>query len=84
MEMIDVLTTIGGFMLAIIGYFLKQTMEELKQIKEIAYKTKTKVEVLENDYLNKVDALNKKFDLLYSAIDKLTEKLEELNIKIRK
>lgn len=83
MEMMELLTTIGGLMMAIIGFFLRQTMQELKDIKEVAYKTKTKVEVLENDYLNKVDALNKKFDLLYNAIDKLTTKIEELNIRIK-
>lgn len=83
MEMIELLTTIGGLMLSIIGFFLRQTMQQLKDIKEIAYKTKTKVEVLENDYLNKVNSLNDKFDLLYNAIDKLTNKIEELNKRIK-
>jgi hypothetical protein len=82
MEMIDILTTVGGVMMAIIGYFLRQTMQELKDIKVIAYKTKTKVEVLENDYLNKIGQLNQKFEMLYTAIDKLTTKIEELNKRI--
>ena len=79
----ELLTAIGGVMMAIIGFFLRQTMQELKDIKEVAYKTKTKVEVLENDYLNKVNSLNSKFDLLYNAIDKLTDKIEELNKRIK-
>jgi peptidoglycan hydrolase CwlO-like protein len=83
MEMMELLTAIGGLMMAIIGFFLRQTMQELKDIKEVAYKTKTKVEVLENDYLNKVNSLNSKFDLLYNAIDKLTDKIEELNKRIK-
>lgn len=83
MEMMELLTAIGGLMMAIIGFFLRQTMQELKDIKEVAYRTKTKVEVLENDYLNKVDSLNLKFDLLYNAIDKLTDKIEELNKRIK-
>jgi len=83
MEMMELLTTIGGVMMGIIGFFLRQTMQELKDIKEVAYKTKTKVEVLENDYLNKVNSLNSKFDLLYNAIDKLTDKIEELNKRIK-
>ena len=83
MEMMELLTAIGGVMMAIIGFFLRQTMQELKDIKEVAYRTKTKVEVLENDYLNKVDSLNLKFDLLYNAIDKLTDKIEELNKRIK-
>jgi peptidoglycan hydrolase CwlO-like protein len=83
MEMMELLTAIGGVMMGIIGFFLRQTMQELKDIKEVAYKTKTKVEVLENDYLNKVNSLNSKFDLLYNAIDKLTDKIEELNKRIK-
>lgn len=82
MEMIELLTIIGGVMLSVIGYFLRQTMQELKDIKAVAYKTKTKVEVLENDYLNKIASLNQKFDLLYTAIDRLTTKIEELNKRI--
>jgi uncharacterized coiled-coil DUF342 family protein len=82
MEMMELLTIIGGLMLSVIGFFLRQTMNELKEVKEVAYKTKSKVEVLENDYLNKVASLNQKFDLLYNAIDKLTGKIEELNKKI--
>lgn len=83
MEMIELLTAIGGLMMGVIGFFLRQTMQELKDIKEIAYKTKTKVEVLENDYLNKVNSLNDKFDLLYNALEKLTNKIEELNKRIK-
>jgi hypothetical protein len=81
--MMMLLTGTGGLMLAIIGFFLRQTMAELKEIKEVAYKTKSKVEVLENDYLNKINSLNQKFDLLYNAIDKLTSKLEELNKRMQ-
>lgn len=79
----QLLTAIGGLMVTVIGFFLRQTMQELRDVKEIAYKTKTKVEVLENDYLNKVNSLNDKFDLLYNAIDKLTNKIEELNKRIK-
>ena len=83
MEIIELLTLIGGVMLSVLGYFLKQTMSELKEVKAIAYSTKTKVEVLENDYLNKIASLNGKFDLLYNALDKLTTKIEELNKRIK-
>lgn len=83
MEMIDILTVIGGVMMAIIGFFLRQTMQELKDVKDVAYKTKTKVEVIENDYINKISALNQKFDLLYNAIDKLSNQIEELNKRMK-
>lgn len=79
----ELLTILGGVSISVIGYFLKSTMDEIKKIKEVAYQTKTKVEVLEADYLNKISALNEKFDLLYSAINKLTDKIEKLNDKIK-
>ena len=53
--MMMVLTGMGGIMLAVIGFFLRQTMRELKEVKQVAYTTKSKVEVLENDYLNKIE-----------------------------
>lgn len=81
--MIDVLTAIGGLMLAIITFFLKQTMSDLKDVKEVAYKNKTKLEVMENDYMNKIGALNQKFDLLYNAINKLSDQIEELNKRMK-
>lgn len=80
--MMMLLTGMGGIMLAVIGFFLRQTMSELKEVKQVAYTTRSKVEVLENDYLNKINSLNQKFDLLYNAIDKLTDKIEELNKRI--
>jgi TolA-binding protein len=83
MEMIDLLTIIGGVMLATIGYFLKRTMDELKEVKGLAYENSTKIKVLETDYINKIDQLNQRMDLLYKSIEKLTEKIELLNNKIR-
>ena len=82
MEMIDLLTVIGGLMLSVIGYFLKRTMDELKEIKTITYESQTKIKVLENDYVNKIDSLNQRIDMLYNSIEKLTDKIEKLSDKI--
>jgi flagellar capping protein FliD len=83
METIDFLTGIGGIMLAIISYFLKQTMSDLKEVKEVAYSTSTKVKVLENDYVNKVQQLNDKFDLLAESLRELNKNIQKLNDKIK-
>jgi len=83
MDIHTILTFLGGLSISVIGYFLKSTMDEIKKIKEITYTTKTKVEVMEADYMNKIGALNEKFDLLYTAINKLTDKIEKLNDKIK-
>jgi hypothetical protein len=78
METIDILTFIGGLAVSIISYFLKQTMGDLKQVKEIAYETKSKLNVLEVDYLNKIDQLNQKFDMLNDSIKELTREIKNI------
>jgi competence protein ComGF len=79
MEMIDLLTTIGGIMLAVIGWFLKQTMAELKDVKEMSYSTKNQLDVLKNDHINKYANMTDKFDELKLAVVDLTKEIKELN-----
>lgn len=79
----SILTFIGGIMLAIIGYFLRQTMEELKEVKKATYLTSTKLEVLERDYLLQVKYLNDKFDDLSDNMVELTKEIKNLSQKIK-
>jgi hypothetical protein len=72
---------IGGLMFTIIGYFLKYTMDDLKSVKILSYETKSKLEVLQNDHMNKHANLTDKFDELKTALNDLTKELKELNIK---
>lgn len=78
MDALNFLTFIGGLSISIIGYFLKQTMGDLKSIKEISYETRSKLNVLENDYINKVEALNNKFDMLNESIRELTKEIKNI------
>jgi len=79
MEMINLLTLIGGVMLAVIGYFLKSTMDDLKSVKLMSFETKNKLALLENDSVNKYNNLSDKFDDLKSALVDLTKEIKELN-----
>ncbi len=79
MEIIDLLTLIGGVMLAVLGYFLKETMSDLKSVKLMSFETKNKLNVIENDYLNKHANLSDKFDDLKAALVDLTREIKELN-----
>jgi len=79
----EILTLLGGLSISVIGYFLKETMSDLKSVKSISFETKTKLQVLETEYMNKIERLNEKFDLLYDAIEKLSNKIEDLNEKIK-
>ena len=81
MDMMSILTLIGGVMFAIIGYFLKETMSDLKSVKLLTYETKNKLDILQNDHINKHAALTDKFDELKQALNELTKELKELNKK---
>jgi hypothetical protein len=83
MEMIDLLTAIGGIMLAVIGYFLKATMAELKSVKDLSYSTKNQLDILKNDHINKYGSLSDKFEDLKSAIVDLTNELKDLNKRVK-
>lgn len=83
MQTIDILTMIGGVMIAIIGYFLKTTMEDLKSVKLMSFETKNKLAILENDHINKHANLSDKFEELKAAITELTKELKELNKRVK-
>ena len=74
-----VLTMIGGVMLTILGYFLKSTMDDLKSVKLLSYETKNKLDILQNDHINKNANLSDRFDELKQALNELTKELKELN-----
>lgn len=80
----SILTMIGGVMLATIGYFLKSTMTELKEVKKTAYITATKLEVLERDYMLQLKHLNTKLDDLTDVVTDLTKEIKSLNEKVKK
>jgi len=81
MDALNFLTFVAGLSITIIGYFLKQTMSDLKSVKEISYETRSKLNVLENDYINKVEALNNKFDMLNDSIRELTKEIKNMTRK---
>jgi hypothetical protein len=74
---------IGGVILTILGYFLKETMNDLKSVKLLTYETKNKLDILQNDHINKHANLTDKFDELKQALNELTKELKELNKKSR-
>jgi hypothetical protein len=83
MDVINILTLIGGIMLSVIGYFLKSTMEDLKSVKSVSFETKNKLALLENDSVNKYNNLSEKFDDLKGALIDLTKEIKELNKRVK-
>jgi peptidoglycan hydrolase CwlO-like protein len=83
MDMLPLLTIIGGVMLSIIGYFLKKTMDDLRSVKEMSYDNRSKIELLQNDYNNKYNNLSEKFDELKLTMNELIKEIKELNKRIK-
>lgn len=83
MEMIELLTVIGGIMLAIIGFFLRQTMADLKSVKLMSYENKSKIEVLEKEHILRHQNLTEKFDELKLTMSELIKEIKELNKRIK-
>lgn len=84
MDTLSVLTFIGGLMIAIIGFFLKRTMDELKEVKILAADTSTKLEVMKKGHDLQLEFLSDKFDDLEDAMKDLTKEIKELNKSIKK
>ena len=78
----ELLFALGGLSISVIGYFLKRTLDELEKVKGVAYENKNRLNVIEVDYLNKINTLNEKFDDLKEVIKDLTLEIKELNKKI--
>lgn len=77
------LTMIGGVMLAVIGYFLKETMKDLKQVKMLSYENKNKIDILEKEHILRHQNLSEKFDELKLTMSELIKEIKELNKRIK-
>ena len=83
MGMVDIFTFIGGLMLTVIGYFLKKTMDELKEVKTISYDNQTEIKLIKADHKNKYDSLTEKFEELKVTMIDLIKEIKELNRRIK-
>ncbi len=83
MEMMTLLTMIGGIMLSIIGYFLRETMKDLKDVKTLSYENKKRIDLLEREYMLRFDNLTGKFDELKLTMSELIKEIKALNTRIK-
>lgn len=75
---------IGTIVLSVMGYFLKATMTDLKDVKQTAYETKSKLAVIESEYTLKHTHLTEKFDELHDAVKDLTKEIKSLTQELHK
>ena len=87
MEKVEILTIYNillGTSIGIIGFFLKKVLEDLKDVKKMAYDTEKDLEILKTDHLNKYNRLEEKFDDLFDAVRDLTKEIKSLNQQLSK
>jgi hypothetical protein len=78
----NILIFMGGIIISIIAYFLKQTMNDLKETKALSVNTKNELDVLRNDHTNKYDHITENFNRLEKAIIALTTEIKDLTKSI--
>jgi len=83
MDFNEFLVLMGGISISVIGYFLRNALNEVKEVKSITYDNKSKIELLEKEYMLRIERLNEKIELLYSAIDKLNDNIDKLAARIK-
>jgi len=76
---LDLIKIALGLAIAIIGWFLNATMEDLKQVKQMSFENKSGLDLIKNDYQNKIDHITEKFDELKQTMNDLIKEIKELN-----
>lgn len=83
-EILTIYNILLGTSIGIIGFFLKKVLEDLKDVKKMAYDTEKDLEILKTDHINKYNRLEEKFDDLFEAVRDLTKEIKSLNTQLSK
>ncbi len=78
MENINILPTIIGIVISVMGYFLKKTMDKLDAVEKQGIENKAKIDIVDNNHTH----LSEKVDKLYDAIKDLTVEIKNLSKEI--
>lgn len=73
----------GSIIVAIIGYFLRKTMDKQEEIDKATILIRKDLDVLKKDHDNKHEYLTEKFDDLKDSIVLLTNEIKQLTAKIK-
>lgn len=68
----------------IIGYFLRGTMEDIKELKKQVNSNKTELDVLTNDHTVKHEHMSDKFEELKDSVKELTHEIKSLTRELVK
>ena len=73
---------IFGVLISIIGYFLKETMEDLKDVQNMAQETKIDLGLVKLDNKNKYDNLLEKIEQLFETNKEIISELKQIKDKM--
>ena len=73
---------IFGVLISIIGYFLKETIEDLKDVQNMAQETKIDLGLVKLDNKNKYDNLLEKIQQLFENNKEIISELKHIKGKI--
>lgn len=78
MESINLIPTLIGIVISVIGYFLKKTMDKLDAVEKMTIENKAKIDIVDNNH----NHLSEKVEKLYDAIKDLTVEIKNLSKEI--
>ena len=73
---------IFGILISIIGYFLKKTMDDLKDVQNMAQETKIDLGLVKLDTKNKYDNLLEKIEQLFETNKEIISELKQIKDKM--
>ena len=76
----QIITLAIGTAVSVIGYFLKNLIEDHKETQKMAIENKAKIDLLENNHSH----LNEKFDSLLATLKELTQEVKNLSKELSK
>ena len=74
---------IFGVLISIIGYFLKETMDDLKDVQKMAQDTKIDLGLVKLDTKNKYDNLLEKIEQLFDTNKEIISELKQIKDKMK-
>ena len=74
---------IFGVLISIIGYFLKETIEDLKDVQNMAQETKIDLGLVKLDNKNKYDNLLEKIQQLFENNKEIISELKQIKGKMK-
>lgn len=78
----DPLHIITALIISILGYFLKSTMDSLKETQKICTKNQSDIDVLRTEYAGKFENLTEKVNELKDTLRDLIKEIKILNSSI--